>query len=103
MPEPAPDATPTNQLLRGIRPLDLALLIVNGIIGAGIFGLPSKTFAQIGTWSLLAFLACALIVALVVLPSMLVLATPGRTEFTPMSDPPADAADEPEAKVLVGV
>ncbi len=42
-------------------------MAVNGIIGAGIFGLPSKVFALIGPYSLIAFFACALVVMLIVL------------------------------------
>lgn len=55
------------KLIRGIGRWDFTALIINGIIGAGIFGLPSKVFAQIGAWSLLAFAACSIIIGLVVL------------------------------------
>ena len=55
------------KLIRGIGRWDFTALIINGIIGAGIFGLPSKVFAQIGSYSLLAFVACAVIIGLVVL------------------------------------
>ncbi|MGZ5435590.1 MAG: amino acid transporter, partial [Pyrinomonadaceae bacterium] len=54
-------------LVRGIRRWDLVAVTINGIIGAGIFGLPSKTYALIGTYSLLAFIACALVVTLIIL------------------------------------
>jgi amino acid transporter len=54
-------------LIRGIRRWDLVAIAINGIIGAGIFGLPSKVFALIGPYSLLAFGACALVVALIIL------------------------------------
>jgi amino acid transporter len=54
-------------LIRGIRRWDLVAVAINGIIGAGIFGLPSKTFALTGPYSLIAFAACALVVALIVL------------------------------------
>jgi amino acid transporter len=54
-------------LVRGIRRWDLFALMVNGTIGAGIFGLPSKVYALIGPWSLPAFLACGLLIALVLL------------------------------------
>ena len=50
------------KLIRGIGRWDFTALVINGIIGAGIFGLPSKVFAQIGSYSLLAFVACAVIV-----------------------------------------
>ena len=55
------------KLVRGIGRWDFTALVINGIIGAGIFGLPSKVYAQIGSYSLLAFVACAVIVGLIVL------------------------------------
>lgn len=55
------------KLIRGIGRWDFTALVINGIIGAGIFGLPSKVFAQIGSYSLLAFVACAIIIGLIVL------------------------------------
>src|SRR6266436_5594969 len=54
-------------LIRGIRKWDLVAIAINGIIGAGIFGLPAKVFALIGSYSLIAFVACALVVTLIVL------------------------------------
>jgi amino acid transporter len=54
-------------LLRGIRRWDLVAVTINGVIGAGIFGLPAKVFALIGSYSLIAFVACALVVTLIVL------------------------------------
>lgn len=42
-------------------------MTINGVIGAGIFGLPSKVYALVSTYSLLAFVACALVVTLIVL------------------------------------
>ena len=54
-------------LVRGIRRWDLVAICINGIIGAGIFGLPSRVYALIGTYSLIAFVACALVVALIIL------------------------------------
>ena len=53
-------------LVRGIRRWDLVAITINGIIGAGIFGLPSKVYSLIGTYSIFAFIACALIVALII-------------------------------------
>lgn len=47
---------------RGIRRWDLVLLTINSIIGAGIFGLPSKIFQLTGPYSILSFAACALVV-----------------------------------------
>lgn len=46
---------------------DLVLLIINGIVGAGIFGLPAKIFALSGVYSLLAMFLCAVIICCVVL------------------------------------
>src|ERR1700730_9923184 len=54
-------------LVRGIRRWDLVAITINGIIGAGIFGLPAKVFSLIGSYSLLAFVACALVVTLIIL------------------------------------
>ncbi len=58
---------PEADLVRGIKRWDLVAIAINGIIGAGIFGLPSRVFASIGTYSLIAFVACALVVALIIL------------------------------------
>lgn len=55
------------KLVRGLGRWDLTAIVINGIIGAGIFGLPAKVYAQIGSYSLFAFLACAVIVGLIVL------------------------------------
>ena len=61
-------AQPTQEgLLRGIRRWDLAAMSVNGIIGAGIFGLPSEVFSRIGPYSLFAFAACTLVVVVIIL------------------------------------
>jgi len=58
----------TNEkLVRGISRWDLTAIAINTIIGAGIFGLPAKVFAQIGSYSLFAFVACAVIVGFIVL------------------------------------
>src|SRR5260370_24844124 len=64
------DSTSTKQgerLQRGIRKWDLVAVAINGIIGAGIFGLPAKVYALIGTYSLIAFVACAVVVILIIL------------------------------------
>ena len=53
-------------LVRGIRRWDLVAIAINGIIGAGIFGLPSKVYSLIGTYSIIAFIVCALVVALII-------------------------------------
>ncbi|MGH9914001.1 MAG: amino acid permease, partial [Pyrinomonadaceae bacterium] len=53
-------------LVRAIRRWDLIALTINAIIGGGIFGLPAQTFRLIGNYSLFAFLACALVVTLII-------------------------------------
>ena len=55
------------KLVRGIGRWDLTAVVINCIIGAGIFGLPSKVQAQIGSYSLFAFVACAITVAFIIL------------------------------------
>ncbi len=54
-------------LSKSIRKWDLVLLVVNSIIGAGIFGLPSKVFALSGIYSLLAFVVCAVVIMIFIL------------------------------------
>ncbi|HLA12269.1 MAG TPA: amino acid permease [Pyrinomonadaceae bacterium] len=54
-------------LVRAIRRWDLVSVVLNSIIGAGIFVLPAKSFGLIGSYSLLAFVVCAFVVALIVL------------------------------------
>jgi amino acid transporter len=54
-------------LLRAIRRWDLLALVINGIVGAGIFGLPAKVHALLGVNGLWAIVACAVIIGLVVL------------------------------------
>jgi APA family basic amino acid/polyamine antiporter len=54
-------------LLRGIRRWDLVALVINSVVGAGIFGLPSRAYALAGTYSLVAYLVCAVPVFLIVL------------------------------------
>lgn len=57
----------TPGLARSIRRWDLVAVVLNGVIGAGIFGLPSKVFSLAGNYSILAFGACAICVAFIVL------------------------------------
>ena len=61
----ADPGTPT--LVRALGRGDLTALAVNGIIGAGIFGLPSAVAGLLGGASPIAFVACAGIVAIIVL------------------------------------
>ncbi len=55
------------KLVRGISRWDLTAIAVNTIIGTGIFLLPARITGLIGSYSLLAFVVCAIIVAFVVL------------------------------------
>jgi len=59
--------TSSEGLVRGIRKWDLVAFTVNAVIGAGIFGLPAKAFSLIGSYSLIAFFACAFVVLLIIL------------------------------------
>jgi basic amino acid/polyamine antiporter, APA family len=54
-------------LVRGIGKWDLVALTINIIIGAGIFGLPSRIYGLTGTYSLLAYLVCAFLIILIIL------------------------------------
>jgi amino acid transporter len=65
-------STPENEpdklnLVRALGRGDLTALAINGIIGAGIFGLPSAVAALLGNASPIAFVACAAIVGIIVL------------------------------------
>jgi amino acid transporter len=55
--------TPT--LRRGIGRWDMVGTLVNGVIGAGILGLPGKVFALLGIYSLVACLAGGVLIGLV--------------------------------------
>ena len=55
------------KLVRGLGRWDLTALAINTIIGPGIFILPAGVFKLIGSYSLFAFVACAVIVGLIVL------------------------------------
>ncbi len=56
-----------SKLVRGLGRWDLTAIAINLIIGTGIFILPAKVTALIGSYSLTAFLLCAVIVGLIVL------------------------------------
>jgi len=61
-------AQTTNEgLVRAIRRWDLVAVAINAIIGAGIFGIPSRVYALVGPYSVIAFVVCAVVVALLVL------------------------------------
>lgn len=55
------------KLVRGISRWDLTAIAINTIIGAGIFGLPAEVTALIGSYSLIAFIVCAVIIGFIVL------------------------------------
>ncbi|MEO8649593.1 MAG: amino acid permease [Acidobacteriota bacterium] len=56
-----------SKLIRGLGRWDLTAVAVNTVIGTGIFILPAGVFKLIGSYSLIAFLACAIIVGLIVI------------------------------------
>src|ERR1051326_3628083 len=62
-----PEVKIEHGLVRGLRRLDLVALVLNVIIGAGIFGLSSQAFALAGAYSVLAYLVCAVPILLIVL------------------------------------
>ena len=67
----APESTPHaaaaspggSGLARAVPRWHLVALMVNGIVGAGIFGLPSQVHALAGPWGLGAFVLCGAVVA----------------------------------------
>lgn len=54
-------------LVRGIRRWDLVGVVINSVIGAGIFVLPAQSFQLINSYSLIAIVICALVVVLIIL------------------------------------
>lgn len=52
-------------LVRGVHRWDAVALMINCIIGAGIFGLPSRVYQLTGTYSLIAYIVCAVIVSII--------------------------------------
>jgi amino acid transporter len=55
------------RLTRGLGRGDLVALVINSVVGAGIFGLPSQVYALAGTWSLAAYAVSAFAIGLIVL------------------------------------
>jgi amino acid transporter len=53
-------------LNRSISKWEMVLLIINGVIGAGIFGLPAKAYKDAGLYSIPALLICAAVVFVIV-------------------------------------
>lgn len=45
----------------------MVLLVINGVIGSGVFGLPSESFRKIGVYSIGGFLVCAIAVFIIIL------------------------------------
>jgi APA family basic amino acid/polyamine antiporter len=45
---------------------DLVAFAINGILGAGIFGLPSKVHALLGAWGIVAIVACAVMMGAII-------------------------------------
>ena len=58
---------PQGGLVRGIGRASMVALMINAVVGAGIFGLPSRVHDLLGPWALLAYVGCAVLVMLVVL------------------------------------
>jgi amino acid transporter len=54
-------------LVRRLGALGIGLLALNGMIGAGIFGVPAGAAALTGAWSPLVFVACALLLGVIML------------------------------------
>ena len=54
-------------LVRGVGRWALVALMVNSIVGSGIFGLPSKADGLLGPYALLAYLVCAVVISWVAL------------------------------------
>lgn len=61
------DANPDHLLVRGLGVRQLTATIFNHTVGSGIFVLPALAVAQLGAAAPLAYLACALVMVLVVL------------------------------------
>jgi len=57
----------SNQLSRQVGTLGIFLLALNGMIGAGIFGVPAGATALAGAWSPLVFIVCAMLLGLIML------------------------------------
>ncbi len=60
------EKTSAEGLVRGIRQWDLVGVVINSIIGAGIFVLPARAFGLVGNYSLIAFIICALVTVLII-------------------------------------
>jgi len=56
----------SRSLVRGLRRWDLVALVINSVVGAGVFGLPSQVFALAGVYSLAAYIVAGVAIALIV-------------------------------------
>jgi len=62
-----PQTSATEGLVRQLGALGISLLAINGMIGAGIFGVPAGAAALAGAWSPMVFVACALLLGAIML------------------------------------
>ena len=62
-----PQTGATEGLIRQLGALGISLLAINGMIGAGIFGVPAGAAALAGAWSPMVFVACALLLGAIML------------------------------------
>lgn len=62
-----PETHANEGLVRQLGATGIALLALNGMIGAGIFGVPAGAAALAGAWSPLVFVACALLLGAIML------------------------------------
>ena len=65
MPETLPPSTSSHQLVRAIGRWSLTALVVNSVIGSGVFGLPSTVAGLLGKFSPLAVLLAGLGMAVI--------------------------------------
>jgi basic amino acid/polyamine antiporter, APA family len=65
MPETLPPGTPSRQLVRALGRWSLTALVVNSVIGSGVFGLPSTVAGLLGKFSPLAVLLAGLGMAVI--------------------------------------
>src|SRR2546425_9954390 len=92
--DPAPSARAGSdrpRLVRAIGRWDFTALVVNGVIGSGIFGLPAVLAGLTGAWSPLAYLLAGIgMLAILLCPAG------GASRFTPPRRP------HPSARAGVG-
>ena len=60
-------AVASPRLVRALGRWDLVAFVINGILGAGIFGLPAKVHALLGAvWGIIAIIASALLMGVII-------------------------------------